>query len=79
MDPNLIFSINKFDKTRNSNNKLFMRHCNTNIRKFSFSYRVVKHWNILTDYIKSAPNLNAFKGLLDTHPKIITSYTDFDE
>ncbi len=71
IDPNNIFSFNTFDKTRNSNNKLFMRHCKTNIRKFSFSNRIIKHWNVLPDTIKSAPNLLTFKSLLDSHPQMI--------
>ncbi len=79
IDANSVLSLNTFEKTRNSNNKLLMKHCNTLLRKFYFSNRVTKHWNALPNHIKSAPNLLAFKSLLDSHHKAKHIYQDFDE
>ena len=79
INPANIFSLSTYDKTRNSDNKLLMTHSKTNFRKFSFSNRVVQHWNALPNNVKSAPNLLQFKSLLDSHSKLKLSYMDFDD
>ena len=37
------------------------------IRKYSFSHRVVSKWNNLPNSIKFAKSVNEFKNLLDNH------------
>ena len=65
-------------KTRNSEDKLYLSHCKTNLRKFCFTNRVIKHWNVLSPIIKSAPDLNKFKNLLDDDTKFRISFFDDD-
>ena len=44
---------------------LFQGHSNTNIRKHSFSQRIVAIWNTLPDEIVKAPSVDCFKARLD--------------
>ena len=44
---------------------LFQDRPNTNIRKYSFSQRIVAIWNTLPDDIVKAPSVNCFKARLD--------------
>jgi len=37
------------------------------IRKYSFSNRVVTDWNRLSEYVVMSPSVNAFKSRLDKH------------
>ena len=62
--------------TRHSELKLFVKHCNTNIRLHAFSVRGTRLWNALPTNIRSATNLNNFKTLVDQHYK--DSIYDFD-
>ena len=52
------FTPANLDITRNAEHK-------TNVRKFPFSIRIASAWNALSFIIKSAPNNNKFKNLLD--------------
>ena len=51
----------------------------TDIRKFSFSHRVVEKWNNLPKEIKEAPSVNAFKNRMDTNPKLVEMFYNYDE
>ena len=64
--------------TRNAKGKIFIQHCNTNIRKFSFSNRVPKYWNALSEGTKFAPDINNFKNLLDADQKLCSNFLEFD-
>ena len=44
---------------------LYQDRCNTNIRKYSFSQRIVAIWNTLPDQVIQAPSVDSFKGRLD--------------
>ncbi len=61
IDFNELFTVNKYDKTRNKEGKIFLQHYNTNIRKYSFTNRASPHWNALPYSVKFATNLNTFK------------------
>ena len=65
--------------TRNSEGKIFINHCFTNKRKFSFSNRVAKHWNELPPTLKNSRNINEFKNQLDIHPKFKDLLYSFDQ
>jgi hypothetical protein len=45
--------------------KLYHRRSRLDIRKFSFSQRVVKVWNKLPQHVIEAPTVNSFKNRLD--------------
>ena len=73
------FTSANYTSTRRSDGKIFVKHSNTNIRKFVFSNRVVTNWNYLSSEIKNAPNTNLFKNLLDKDPKFYKTFFCFDE
>jgi hypothetical protein len=52
-------------------NKLYKKHCRTNRRKYSFSQRVVAHWNALPESVINATSVNSFKNRLNNHWKNI--------
>ena len=51
-NPTNIFLLATYKGTRNQGNELRQRNCETDIRKFSFSHRVVEKWNTLPRGIK---------------------------
>ena len=55
--------------TRGHKHKIFKKHCRTNIRKFSFSQRVVDYWNNLPSEVVEARTVNSFKSRLNDHWK----------
>ena len=65
LDTNTFFQLATNLRTRNSQDNIFIRHCRTNKRKYSFSNRVAPVWNKLPVITKQANNLNTFKNFLD--------------
>ena len=53
--------------TRGHSLKLFLERACTNVRKESFSLRVIRLWNDLTEVVVTAPSVNSFKNCLDRH------------
>ena len=70
VDVNALFSLSHNDFTRNSEGKIFIKHCFSNKRKYSFSFRVAANWNSLSSNVKFAQSTNHFKSLLDNDPKL---------
>lgn len=68
-----------YNKTRESEGKLFIRHSVTNKRKFCFTNRVATLWNTLPLTIKKANSIDAFKNALDKQPNMLELLYDFDE
>ena len=58
-------------QTRGHNRKLSKEHCRLDIRKNSFSQRIVNTWNSLPSNIVQAKNTNTFKRLFDNHMSCI--------
>jgi len=69
--------------TRGNNRKLTVMRCRFDLRKYSFTNRIVNMWNSLPDYVILADNVNQFKNRLDKHRKmhdIVFNYrADFAE
>ena len=65
IDQDMFFTMSTLEKTRNQGDKIFKKHFNTNMRKFSFSNRVTNMWNDLPNTLKSAPSTDSFKNQLD--------------
>ena len=61
---NTFFTL-KDSMTRGHNLKLFKTHCRTNLRKHSFSNRVVDTWNSLSSFTVNARDVDSFKKFLD--------------
>jgi hypothetical protein len=72
------FSFSQTNMTRNSEGKVFIKHCVTNKRKFSFSYRVAHNWNSLPTDVKFSKNINIFKNSLDSIPKFVEQFYGVD-
>ena len=65
-----VVSVNLFEHrdgaaTRGNVHKLLKPRPNSNIRKYSFSHRVVDTWNSLSNEVIEAPSVNAFKNRLN--------------
>jgi len=60
-------SFNIFSTTRGNKYKLQKNTSHYNLRKFSFSSRVVNIWNSLPDSVVDADTINTFKSRLDKH------------
>ena len=65
------FTPTKSDITRNAEYKLYVEYSKTNVRKFTFSNRIVPAWNALSLTTKSAPNINKFKNPPDRDPDLL--------
>ncbi|XP_070550687.1 uncharacterized protein [Ptychodera flava] len=52
-------------RTRGHSQKLQKHFCRLDIRKFSFTNRIVAIWNSLPDYVVIAPSVNSFEQRLD--------------
>ena len=59
--------LNNNNRTRGHSLKLKCQAPKLDIRKHSFSVRIVKEWNSLHEDIVTAPNVHTFKVLLDAH------------
>ena len=66
IDPEYFFT-EGYQRTRNHGKKLFKPRCSKDVRKSSFSHRVIDDWNSLPSNVINAISLNAFKNRLDKH------------
>jgi hypothetical protein len=62
-----IFPKNNTATTRGHKYKIYKKHCRTNRRKYTFSQRVIAHWNALPESVIDATNVNSFKNRLNNH------------
>ena len=68
-DNNCILTLSNTKITRGHELKLYKENSKTNFRKFSFSQRVINHWNGLSTNTVFANNVTIFKKLLDENMK----------
>ena len=61
IDPSIFFEF-----ATSSKYKLCKPRCKTNLRSHTFSNRVVDVWNSLSSYVVEAPDINSFKGRINT-------------
>jgi len=60
-------NFNAFSTSRGNKYKLQKSLCQYNIRKYSFSSRVVNMWNTLPNDVVEADSVNTFKNRLDKY------------
>ncbi len=72
-----LFKLATHGKTRGHDMKLFKQHCRLDIRKYSFSQRVVNTWNSLPQKVISSETVNEFKSGLEEHWKSSPSKYNF--
>ena len=63
------FKLSNYSGTRGHSFKLSKQYSRLDVRKFSFSQRVVDEWNGLPDTLVCAVSVNAFKNGLDKYFK----------
>ena len=56
---------------------LYLKHGQKNVRKYSFSLRVVDHWNSLPDDVLTCDTVNSFKNRIDKIYENRDIYYDF--
>ena len=67
VETNKFFIVDHGRETRGHNKKIRKKTCHLDIRKNSFSNRVVNFWNGLPQEVVSCDSLASFKGGLDKH------------
>jgi ribonuclease P/MRP protein subunit RPP40 len=67
IDPGKFFPQNNTVETRGHNWKIFKKLSKLDIRKYSFTQRVVNYWNDLPENVVSATSINIFKNRLDDY------------
>ncbi len=65
IDKDKQFTMSAYTATRGNSFKLFKKRARTEVRKNTFSHRVVDTWNSLPDSVILAPSVNSFKGKLN--------------
>ena len=67
LDTDALLTFSRQGTTRGHSLKLFKRRPRLNLRRNSFSNRIVDVWNTLPETVVGAPSLNAFKNRLNKH------------
>ena len=62
-----MFVLRNNDRTRGHNLTLQKPSCNLDVRKYSFSNRVVAEWNALPNIVAESESLDIFKKMLDSY------------
>ena len=67
VDPHKLFSITADNRTRGHQLKIRKENCNSDIRRYFFSQRVVTPWNSLPNHIVLSENIPLFKRSYDRY------------
>ena len=67
VDRNMFFKLKKGSRTRGHKAALAKEQCRLDIRKYSFSHRVINEWNKLPNDCVNASSVNMFKNRIDIH------------
>ena len=62
VDKNMFFEHKEDSRTRGHKAALVKEHCKLDMRKYSFSQRVINEWNILPNDCVNASSVNMFKN-----------------
>ena len=71
LNRDIFFKLDNNSTTRGHNLKLIKPRNRLNIRKFSFSHRVIDEWNRLPGEVVNSVSLNEFKTRLDNYFKFV--------
>ena len=78
IDANKLLPFTNYSSTRNQTYKLRQRFSKRDIRKFTFTNRVVNNWNSLPEEVKNAPSVDAFKNRLHKAMNKTEKLYDYD-
>ena len=67
VDRNMFFKFKDGSRTRGPKAALVKEQCRLNMRKYSFSQRVINQWNKLPNDCVNASSLNMFKNRIDIY------------
>ena len=65
VDRNMFFKLKEGSRTRGHKAALVKEHCILDMRKYSFTQRMINEWNKLPNYCVSASSVNMFKNRID--------------
>ena len=65
VDRNMLFKLKGGSRTRGHKAALVQEQCRLDMRKYSFSQRVIIEWNKLPNDCVNASSLNMFKNRID--------------
>ena len=74
VDRNMFFKLKEDSRTRGHKAALVKEQCQLDMRKYSFSQRVINEWNKLPNDCVNASNVNMFKNRIDRY-LIMAGYT----
>ena len=69
VDRNMFFKLKEGNRTRGHKAALVKEQCRLDMRKYSFSQRVINEWNKLPNDCVSASSVNMFQNRIDTSDK----------
>ena len=67
VDRNMFFKLKEGSRTRGHKAALVKEQCRLDMRKYSFSQRVINEWNKLPNYCVNASSVNMFKNRIDRY------------
>ena len=67
VDGNMFFKLKEGSRTRGYNAALVKEQCRLDMRKYSFSQRVINEWNKLPNDCVNASSVNMFKYRIDRY------------
>ena len=65
IDRNMFFKLKEDSRTRGHNAALVKEHCRLDMRKYTFSQRVINEWSKLSNDCVNASSVNMFKNTID--------------
>ena len=69
VDRNMFFKLKEGSRTRGHKAALVKEQCRLDMRKYSFSQRVINEWNKLPNDCVNASSVNMFKNRIDSYLK----------
>ena len=69
VDRNMFFKLKEGSRTRGHKAALVKEQCRLDMRKYSFSQRVINEWNKLPNDCVNASSVNMFKNRIDIYDK----------
>ena len=67
VDRNMFFKLKEGSRTRRHKVALVKKQCRLDMRKFSFSQRVINEWNKLPNDCVNASSVSMFKNRIDRY------------
>ena len=64
---NVFFTLKEESRTRGHKAALVKEQCRLDMRKYSFSQRVINEWNKVPNYCVNASSVNMFKNRIDMY------------